>query len=145
MLKDCFEKDWSTIGKDKKASAEELKRTHDILENYYPILREVYKHYAAIGRTENTMAINWGIMNDFFCKKVDLIDGKLIPFNRFDSAWGLMKGKKVKPHLIPTLGTNPNNALIRYEFIELYMRMSIERYFSDCIYIYYTHIYIYIL
>lgn len=93
------------------------------LKKHYRILRETYKYYAAIGRTENLFAINKLTLTDFIAHKICLFDGDKL--NDMDLAFMTIKGK-------PKIAKfQPKTALVRFEFMELLWRLALKKYYES--------------
>ena len=89
--------------------------------------KESYKYYSALGRTENLFSINKLILSDFIAHKIFLYDGDHLM--DMDLTFSGVKGR-------PKIAKfQPKTALVRFEFLELFFRLAIKRYFDSIIYI----------
>ena len=86
--------------------------------------KETYKYFAAIGKTENLFAINKLTLTDFVAHKIFLYDGDRL--TDMDLTFSTIKGRpKVSKF-------QPRTALVRFELLELLLRLSLKKYY-DCI------------
>lgn len=118
----CFEEDWKRITKP-KMSEEDTAKTKVLLKKNYRVLKEAYKYYAAIGRTENLFAINKITLTDFIAHKINLFDGDKL--TDMDLVFMTIKGKPKNAKF------QPKTALVRFEFIELLWRLALRKYFES--------------
>ena len=122
LLNKCFEYDWSCcklpkLGDEEAAVKEEMRKG-------YRIIKENYKTLSAIGRVGSVFGIQWLLYNEFVCNKIKLVDGVEIKLQASDLLFKMMNGR-------PKIGTvNPSLSLVRFEFMEVLMRLTIQRYFD---------------
>ena len=120
-LTDCFDFDWKhsripNIMK-KEKEIEEVKST---LLSFYPVIREAYKTLAAYSGSE-IPCIGTNVMTDLLssCKVFD----QFYAINDFGVNWNTVLVQTVKNQLY-----NPGNALVRYEFLEILVRIAFDKY-----------------
>jgi hypothetical protein len=120
-LDECFEFDWthSRIPKmiKKEKNLEDLKKT---LQNYYPIIRESYKTLSSYSGGD-LPCIGTNTMTDLLstCKVFD----QNYSITDFGVNWNTVLVQTVKNQQF-----NPGNALIRYEFLEILVRIAFDKY-----------------
>jgi len=118
----CFEEDWKRLVKP-KMKEENLAKCKELLKANYKTVKEAYKYYAALGKTENLFSINKLTLTDFIAHKIFLFDGdKLTDMDlTFSSVKGRPKVAKFQPR----------TALIRFEFLEMMFRLALKKYYDS--------------
>ena len=121
LITECFELDWnmSRLPALVKIPLQQAQIKEILLENYENIL-ETYKTLAAYGGSE-VFSIGSNVFFDFLneCK---LIDG-LYGASDIGVNWNASVAPKDKGQLY-----NPGNSLVRYEFMEILVRVANDRY-----------------
>ena len=117
----CFEEDWKRITKP-KMKEENLLQCKALLRTYYPTIKEAYKYFAALGKTEALFAVNRLTLTDFVAHKIVLYEGDKL--NDMDLAFMTIKGR------VKIAKFQPKTALIRFEFVEIMWRLALKRYFE---------------
>ena len=122
VLNDCFEYDWKcskipNLLKDPK----DLENTKTFLREKYKIIRESYKTLSAYSTSEIP------------CIGSNSIIELLSLCNIFDNLYGISDfGVNWNSCIVPTVKNqvfNPANALVRYEFLEIIVRVAYDRYY----------------
>lgn len=100
--------------------SQDLKRTKAILKQAYPLIMSTYK-IMSINSFSEIFSVSGNTFHDF------LVTAKVLDENYVPSDLGVMwsatvmcKGKKQK--------YNPNNALVRFEFLEILVRIAHDKY-----------------
>jgi NLR family CARD domain-containing protein 3 len=65
--------------------------------------------------------LDWKTYNDYVCHSIKLVDGNVIPLAGSDLVFKAINGK-------PMAGNNSKIALVRFEFMEILMRLAFKRY-----------------
>jgi hypothetical protein len=102
---------------------EEEAEIKEIMRNGYRLIKEHYKILSAIGKTGNIFGISWLTYNDFVLYKLNIVDGTEIKLNASDLLFRTINGR-------PKLGNNPALSLVRFEFMEVLLRLAILRYYD---------------
>ena len=105
----------------KKSSEEEVKQA---MKLGYPLMREVYRANAGYGKIGNIFSIALNQYTDVLKEQVRLIDGYVISVSDADRFFITVNSGKKGP-LIPA------NALIRFQFVEILLRMALKKYFES--------------
>ncbi len=112
-----------TDGKVSRCPQAELQDHVLDLRTMAPSRREVYKYYAAIGRTDSLFAVNKLTLTDFLVHKIFLMDGDKL--SDMDITYTTIKGK-------PKAGRfHPKTALVRFEFTEIIWRIALKKYYES--------------
>jgi hypothetical protein len=120
-LNKCFEYDWSCCKLPKLG--EEEPEIKEVMRHGYRLIKEHYKILSAIGKTGNIFGISWLTYNDFVLYKLNIVDGTDIKLNASDLLFRTINGR-------PKLGNNPALSLVRFEFMEVLLRLAILRYYD---------------
>ena len=89
----------------------------------YSNRKETYKYFSAIGKTENLFSMNKLTLTDFIAHKICLYDGDKL--TEMDLTFSTIKGRP------KTAKFQPRTALVRFEFLEILLRLAIKKYY-DC-------------
>lgn len=117
---ECFNFDWNQM-KLPKMTDEETAEVKENLRLAYKTIKDSYKYLSAIGFGGNVFSIMLNAYTDFV-KQVNLVDGKIIAFATSDTEFITMnKRSKNTPQ-------NPGTAIVRYQFMEILMRLAFRRY-----------------
>lgn len=122
LVNDCFEFDWQCLKKPKfkTCTEEEMKEQ---LRSLYPFLREVYKHLSGLGMVGTVFSIGWNTFTEFVNTSLNVIDKEKFNLADCDRLFISVNSSK-RAALIPA------NALCRFKFLEIIMRMAIKRYYE---------------
>ena len=127
ILLECFEFDWhhSRISNFVRNS-DDQEKVKNCVKHYYPLLKLAYKTLSAYGGSD-IFSIGTNIFTDFMneCKIVDNLYG----LSDFGVNLNSTLIQKEKGQLY-----NPGNSLVRYEFIEILVRIAGDRYVRNKIY-----------
>lgn len=124
LMNDCFQFDWRmTRVKGIIKNAKDRKKAKRYLRSIYEYIRLCYKSMSCLSGSE-MFSIGSNIMTDFLyeCKLID----NLYAINDFGVNWNSANVPQVKNQLF-----NPGNALVRYEFMELLIRIAYDRFFRN--------------
>jgi NLR family CARD domain-containing protein 3 len=123
LLDNCFETDWenSRIPKIVKGDGEE--EVKEFLRSQYRSIRECYKYYAGIIPSNQVFCISKTMFNEIINGiQPSIIDSNLsiaaIDLEFITTVSGFKGGK-----------LNPNRDLIRFQFLEIFVRLAVHKYF----------------
>jgi len=122
VIRRCFEFDWKMVPQ-LKMSPEDYQKCKEIFRKAYKVIKENFRIFAAIGRTDNIFGIPWLMFNDLAYYKLKIVDGEKLTLTSADLMFKAIKGKKI-------VGRNSKLILIRFEFMEALFRLAIARYFD---------------
>lgn len=93
------------------------------MRKYYGLIRDCYKHEAGMGTTGKIFGVPKGQQTQFF-NEIKLIDTifKLSDSDRFFIT--VDSSTKIKSVMVP------KNQMCRFQFLEIFVRASIERHFT---------------
>ncbi|CAD8172456.1 unnamed protein product [Paramecium pentaurelia] len=132
LLNECFEFDWnsSKISRFVKSEYERIKLKEYFRSNYQ-LLKDVYKFYSSLGYQPPNF--------DVFCiqipqymkliNKLAIIDGDLL--KQQDVEIDIVS---LKNNIDPKYIYNPDKALVRYQFLEMFFRIANDKYIRNDIY-----------
>ena len=96
------------------------------LKSAYKTIREVYKYYSAVGLNGSVFGIGLNSYTDFLKEELQIIDGTQLKYADTDRLFITVNaGNKVKNSMIPA------NSLVRYQFMEILMRLAIKKYYDS--------------
>lgn len=126
LLENCFEIDWENTKCEKIIKGDgEAAKTKEYIRTVYEYLRETYKYYAGVSPLGRVMSIGPGTMTELFHHCENFIDGKVIKISDIDlQLIAVNGGKRTNNYL------SPDKAIIRSQFIEVLVRLSIDKYFK---------------
>lgn len=124
LFDQCFQFDWKCMKKPKFANEEEELDVRAALSEGYRYVKEAYKFFSALGTgtSGSAFAIPLNSFHDFM-KQINLVDGKVIKFAENDLLFYQMNKTGGEATFL-----NPGVALIRYQFLEILLRLAIKRY-----------------
>lgn len=105
----------------KKSTEEEVKI---VAKEMYPFIFLVYKQLSGLGMNGNIPSITLNTFTDFIKDSMDMIDGENINLADNDRIFITVNANKKAP-LIPA------NSLVRYQFVEIILRLAFKRYFDS--------------
>lgn len=125
LLNRCFDIDWdnSKIAKILKNDPN-LEEIQEFLRTQYREVRECYKNYAGISPSNQVFCITKTLFNEIINSiHPSIVDNNLtltaIDLEFITTISGIKGGK-----------LNPNRDLIRYQFLEIWVRLAIHKYFK---------------
>ncbi|CDW85738.1 UNKNOWN [Stylonychia lemnae] len=124
IVKQCFEFDWGCIRKPKFDDAEEEFRVKQELYHGYKLIKNLYRPYSALGKIGNIFAIGLNTYTDIMREVLDLVDQEHLKLNDTDMFFIIVNSIK-KGEI------NPANGLVRYQFLEIMMRVALKKYHSS--------------
>jgi hypothetical protein len=122
----CFEFDWerTKIPKLVKDVAQQ-NEIRKMLRANYRLFREAYKHYSSLGQQAGVWSIGQNAFSDL-CMQCNLVDGVTLKLSDLDFQFKVTNYSEVKNH-----PRNPANALIRFQFMEIFVRIAIDKYIKS--------------
>lgn len=126
MIDECFEYDFSTSKISRVVKDTEIDEVKEVLRGYYPYLFTAFKFYASTLIGASIPSIS---MNAFaeFIQSTTILDGKI-------------KNNDIDLNFISTNGKDVNypnvyeKALVRYQFMEVLVRVAMDKYFRYHLY-----------
>ena len=124
QMEKCFEFDWSwsKIQKIIK-SEEEQNKVKAVLSKNYRLIREWYKYYAGVSPWGIIPGIGQNAFNEII-NATNLWDNKRLKLADIDFEFIVTKAGNKKKVL------NPERWLIRYQFMEIFVRLAIHKYYK---------------
>eukprot|EP00359_Climacostomum_virens_P001679 CAMPEP_0204897674 /NCGR_PEP_ID=MMETSP1397-20131031/869_1 /ASSEMBLY_ACC=CAM_ASM_000891 /TAXON_ID=49980 /ORGANISM="Climacostomum Climacostomum virens, Strain Stock W-24" /LENGTH=860 /DNA_ID=CAMNT_0052065451 /DNA_START=87 /DNA_END=2668 /DNA_ORIENTATION=+ len=123
LYKKCFEFDWKCCKVPKLIKDEaELSAVKEILRTQYKYIKECYKFFSAIGSTGGIFSVGLNAYTDFVSQCGLLDSNFLLADLDFMIKSTLYNEVKNNP-------LNPANALVRYEFLEIIVRIALDKYY----------------
>ena len=125
LIERCFEFDWncSKIPKIVK-SEEEQEKVKKVLRKNYRLIRECYKYFAGVSPCGIIPGIGTNVFNEIV-NATDICDSKKLKLADIDVEFIVTKaGVKKNP-------LNPERWLIRYQFMEIFLRLAIHKYYKS--------------
>jgi hypothetical protein len=120
----CFEFDWKMIPKLKMSDAD-YHKCKELFRGAYKIIKENYKVFSSVGRTEAIFGIPWLMFNDLAYYKLKIVDGEKLTLTSADLMFKAIKGKKLTGKM------NSKLILVRFEFLEALFRLAVARYYDS--------------
>jgi len=122
----CFDFDWerTKIPKLVKDVAQQ-NEIRKMLRANYRAFREAYKHYSSFGQQGGVWSIGQNGFSDL-CTQCNLVDGVTLKLSDLDFQFKVTNYSEVKNH-----PRNPANALIRFQFMEIFVRIAIDKYIKS--------------
>ena len=102
---------------------------YKFLRPKYGLIRETYKHLACIAPAGNVPSIGMNSLSELMLKCNDFVDRKVTSLHDVDLAFITTNavGAKSFPYR-PEEVINPERQLIRYQFLEVLMRLGHEKF-----------------
>ncbi|CAG9323140.1 unnamed protein product [Blepharisma stoltei] len=125
LLRKCFEFDWerSKIPKLVK-DPEEQTKVSKMLWEAYRVIKEVYKYYSSLSPQGEIWSIGQMVLTDL-CNEAKIFDSNFrLADLDFHTKAALYTEIKNNPR-------NPANALIRYQFMEILVRISLDKFLKS--------------
>ena len=125
VLEACFEFDWENtkIFKIVKNS-DELNQVKDFLKENYKAFRETYKYYSAVAPAGMIFSIGTNTFSDIVSNCSGLVDNDTLKLSDLDLEF-VATNAGIARHKY-----NPERNLCRHEFIEIFVRIAITKYFK---------------
>ncbi|OMJ79651.1 hypothetical protein SteCoe_20271 [Stentor coeruleus] len=122
LLNRCFEFDWKNTKMLRVIKNDTLRdRIKELVRPYYKFIRKTYRLYAAIGTNGSIFSINLAILTEL-CQKCEIFD-KNFKISDVDLA---LKASKYSKNT-----TNSAYGLVRHEFLEFLIRVSLDKYYRS--------------
>lgn len=123
LLDNCFETDWENSRIPKIVKGDDEEGIKEFLRSQYRSIRECYKHYAGIIPSNQVFCISKTMFNEIINGiQPSIIDSNLsiaaIDLEFITTVSGFKGGK-----------LNPNRDLIRFQFLEIFVRLAVHKYF----------------
>ena len=122
LFEECFHADYAQVKvpKLKQSKPFEVENT---CAKYYPLIREVYKFHAGMGTNAAVFSVP---LNQYsmLLNEVNLIDPATFSTADADRMFIAVNAGINKP-------LNPQHALVRYQFLEILIKIAIEKYFKN--------------
>lgn len=126
LLNSCFEFDWENTKIYKIIKNEtELKEVKDYLKKNYALFRETYKYYSALAPAGLVFSIGTNTFSDIVSNCKNLVDNDTLKLSDLDLEF-VATNAGVTKHKF-----NPERQLCRNEFIEIFVRIAITKYFKQ--------------
>lgn len=121
FIDQLFEADWALIQKPKFEDDEELSRVKEELKKAYWSIRDAFKYYSSISSSTGscTFALSLNSYTDYL-KYAGVYKNKNITITDTDTLF-FTTNKREKATVL-----NPGNALVRYQFLEIIMRLALK-------------------
>ena len=124
LLSKCFEYDWShsriaRVVKD----AFDLQKIKSYLSGIYTTLKEIYKYYSSISPQGEIWSIGQMVFTDL-CNEAKIVDSTF----RLSDLDFHMKGALYSEVRNPR---SPPNALVRFQFMEILVRIALDKYYKS--------------
>ena len=121
----CFKFDWQSSRIVKIVREEkERKAIYYFLRGHYRAIKDTYKYFSAMGLTGDVFSIPINAFTEFM-NQSDIVDGKLIKLSEMDILFITTNTVSVK------LPFNPDRALVRYQFMEILVRIAFDKYLKN--------------
>lgn len=121
-MDEMFEFDWSCIQRPQFKNPDQELEVKKVLKENYWMIREIYKYQASIGTTVGSSPFAIPLNQYYeFIKQAKVLKDKGITVTEADTVF-LVINKRYKPHKM-----NPGNALIRYQFLEILLRLGLKK------------------
>ena len=121
----CFEFDWSNCKIPKIVKdPNELEEIRLFLKDNYKPIRETYKFYAGISPCGIIPCIGQNVLNDIV-NKSNIVDGNNLKLSDVDFEFIATKAG------IKNVTLNPERWLVRYQFMEVFVRIALHKYFKQ--------------
>lgn len=120
LMNKLFEVDWAMTLKPKFGEGEEAKVKAELKKGYW-VIRDAFKYYSSISSSTGTMtfALTLNSYTDYL-KHAGVYREKTVSFTDTDTLF-FTTNKREKPNHL-----NPGNALVRYQFLEIMMRIALK-------------------
>ena len=127
LLRECFEFDWSCMRKPKFESYHEESKIKDLLWSAYEIVKNIYRPYSALGMINGIYSISLNTYTELVREVLNLVDGETLKLNDIDMLFIVVNAVRKGDF-------NPPNGLIRYQFLEILLRIALKKYHISSLY-----------
>jgi hypothetical protein len=126
----CFEFDWKTGVFDKIIKDNnEREIIKMFLRSNYHYVRECYKHLSSVSPNGNVPSIGMNMISELMLKARDFVDYSSIKLSDVDLAFISTNAATARVYQFRAEEcNNPERQLIRFQFLEILVRLAIERY-----------------
>lgn len=126
LIDQCFDIDWENTKCEKIIRGDgESDKVKAYIKGIYGHMRETYKYYAGLSPLGRMPCIGPGTLTELLNRCDGFIDGKTIKISDVDlQVIACNGGKRVVNYL------SPDKALIRAQFIEVLVRLALDKYFK---------------
>ena len=125
LLNSCFEFDWDNTKIRKVVkNGDDLVKVKRFLKEKYKNFRETYKYYSAVAPAGTIFSIGINTFSDIVSNCKGLIDNENFKLSDLDLEFVATNSGVVKTKF------NPDRQIVRHEFIEIFVRISITKYFK---------------
>lgn len=94
------------------------------MREYYPLIREIYKRLSGLSGSGSVFAIGWNTFTEFINTSLNILHKDYLRLDDCDRTFISVNATSRKSTLIPA------NALTRFKFLEVLLRLGIKRYFD---------------
>lgn len=124
VLDDCFEIDWAMTKCEKVIRGDgEAAKVKAYLKSQYKYIREAYKYYSGVSPQGRMPCMMSGTIGEMFSNCPDFLDGKSIKISDIDLQVIACNGGRKSNNWL-----SPNNALVRFQILEVLVRLSVDKY-----------------
>ena len=124
LIERCFEFDWKCSKIEKIIKSEEQREaTKKYLKKNYRLIRESYKYYAGVSPCGIIPGIGQNAFNEIV-NATNICDSKRLKLADIDFEFIVTKAGNKKKAL------NPERWLIRYQFMEVFVRLALHMYYK---------------
>lgn len=88
----------------------------------YIIIKNLYRPYSALGMIGGIYAISLNTYTDIMREVLNLVDGDKLKLNDIDMMFIVVNAIRKGDY-------NPPNGLIRYQFLEILLRIALKKYY----------------
>ena len=130
ILNKCFDFDWNCSSLNRMVKdPDNNAKVKAFLRSKYMLIRETYKHLSCVAPSGNIASLSMNVMTELMLKCNDLVDYKTIKLSDVDLAFIATNasGNKNFPYRAEEC-LNPERQLIRYQFLEILVRLGFERF-----------------
>ena len=126
----CFDFDWKSGVFDRiLKNPDEREVIKSYLRTIYKYVREAYKHISSISPAGIVSSIGMNSMTELMLKARDFVDYQNIKLSDVDLAFISTNAATARVHVSrPEECNNPERQIIRFQFLEMLIRLALERY-----------------
>jgi hypothetical protein len=108
-------------------TADSQAKCKKILRDIYPQLRNTYRYYAALSARQGVPCIAMNVFSEFV-KETNIVDDQLLKLSDVDLKFIACNASANKIRKSPM---NPDKALVRYQFMEIVVRLAEDKYIRN--------------
>ena len=130
LMAQCFDFDWKCSSIERLVkNDEEREEIMKYLRPRYGTFREAYKHLACLAPSAEIPSLGANLLSELLLRCGDFVDYKYIKLSDVDLAFIATNasGSKKFPFRTDEV-INPERQLIRYQFLEVLLRLALERF-----------------